>query len=246
MAKWFYYDGVRKIGPISSEDLKILADMAHIGVGTIIEAEDGRQTMARNIKGLFPEPGAVPIFEEVMREPLVAESPAPPIQTPQPPLPPRAPQNSAPNSGVFPPPGPGSATFGFAPEKPAAKPQEPKKHKNWRNIFTSSKARPELQTDILRFLAAYWNCAVVLFAAIGLLIAIGCFIGGIGTFLQILDISAKGAFTFLKIGLSIFVPSLFGFIFCVVILYLIGQAIRTWLKYDYYLSLKIKQEEERK
>ena len=241
MAKWYYYDGVRKVGPISSEDLKVLADMAHIGVGTIVEAEDGRQTMARNIKGLFSNPPQPSMFEEVPREPLVAESPAPPIQTPQPPLPPRAPSTDfTPNPGL------GSSTFGFPPEEPKSEPAPKRERKSyWKKPQVEAGPYPELQTRVLKFIAAWWNIGVGIFTGIGLLIAVGIFIGGTVNFVQLLDIDSEAAFEFLLGALFVFVPSFLGFAFCIAILYLIGQAVRTWLKYDYCLNLQIKKEEEK-
>lgn len=54
MPNWFYFDKSEKKGPFSSEELFSLAASGKIRWGTIVETEDGRQTLAKNVKGLFP------------------------------------------------------------------------------------------------------------------------------------------------------------------------------------------------
>lgn len=54
MPNWFYYaDNGEKTGPISSAQLKGLADSQKITPETVIEAEDGRRGRAGQMKGLF-------------------------------------------------------------------------------------------------------------------------------------------------------------------------------------------------
>ncbi|MDO4583173.1 MAG: hypothetical protein Q4D62_03620 [Planctomycetia bacterium] len=81
MPNWFYFDKDAKKGPFTSEEFLSLAVSGEIRWETIVETEDGRQTLAKNVKGLFPTqelvtqpfvpipPGAIP---------PVAEFPSPP------------------------------------------------------------------------------------------------------------------------------------------------------------------------
>ncbi|MDO4550701.1 MAG: hypothetical protein Q4C96_05565 [Planctomycetia bacterium] len=56
MAAWYYYEKKgTKVGPISESDLKKLVSEGVIVRGTIVETEDGHQTIARNVKNLFSE-----------------------------------------------------------------------------------------------------------------------------------------------------------------------------------------------
>ncbi|MBR5415256.1 MAG: NINE protein [Thermoguttaceae bacterium] len=56
MANWFVYDtNGNKSGPISSSQLKKLADTRRINRETIIETETGRKAKAAQVKGLFTE-----------------------------------------------------------------------------------------------------------------------------------------------------------------------------------------------
>lgn len=56
MTRWFYYDKNGKQGPFSDEDMKLLISADEINVGTIVEMETGRQSLARDIPGWFQEP----------------------------------------------------------------------------------------------------------------------------------------------------------------------------------------------
>ena len=56
MANWFVYDtNGNKSGPISSSQLKKLADTRRINRETIIETETGRKAKVAQVKGLFTE-----------------------------------------------------------------------------------------------------------------------------------------------------------------------------------------------
>jgi uncharacterized Tic20 family protein len=63
MANWYYYDNNgQKQGPISSTQLQTLVANKIVTPTTIIATEDGRETAAGSINGLFstPPPNAVP------------------------------------------------------------------------------------------------------------------------------------------------------------------------------------------
>jgi len=57
MSTWFYYDSDgRKHGPVTSSQLKELAQTGEITLGTMVKTEDGRSAVARKVKGLtFPD-----------------------------------------------------------------------------------------------------------------------------------------------------------------------------------------------
>ena len=56
MANWYFYESQQKYGPITTDQLKILVEQGRIVKETIIESEDGRQSVAGQVKGLvFPE-----------------------------------------------------------------------------------------------------------------------------------------------------------------------------------------------
>ncbi|MDR0521790.1 MAG: CD225/dispanin family protein, partial [Planctomycetaceae bacterium] len=62
MANWFYYDSFDfKQGPITQEDLQSLVAQGIITPQTKMETEDGKQGLAGQIKGLFPQPPAPPL-----------------------------------------------------------------------------------------------------------------------------------------------------------------------------------------
>jgi len=59
MANWYFYENGRKVGPISAERLKGLAEAGHITPETIVENETGKQARASKVKGLvFPQQGS--------------------------------------------------------------------------------------------------------------------------------------------------------------------------------------------
>lgn len=91
MPNWFYFDKNEKKGPFTSEELFHLATSGVVRLGTIVETDDGRQTLAKNVTGLFPsqEPATKPF---VMAPPIAAPPPAssenqgtPPVAKPTPP-----------------------------------------------------------------------------------------------------------------------------------------------------------------
>ena len=76
MANWYYFKDNKKIGPISSTDLKKLVESGVITRETVIES-NGKQAPAEKVQGLkFPENHVLPI-EEFEKE--FSEQPATPI-----------------------------------------------------------------------------------------------------------------------------------------------------------------------
>lgn len=57
MTQYFYFVGTEKIGPVSAKDIRNATAAGMIFPNTLIELDDGRQFIARNIRGInFPEP----------------------------------------------------------------------------------------------------------------------------------------------------------------------------------------------
>ncbi len=53
MASWFYREGNELQGPLTGAELKMFAASGQIMPDTVVETEDGRKSLARNVKGLF-------------------------------------------------------------------------------------------------------------------------------------------------------------------------------------------------
>ena len=57
MTQYFYFVGTEKIGPVSAKEIRDATAIGVILPDTLIELDDGRQSIARNIRGIsFPEP----------------------------------------------------------------------------------------------------------------------------------------------------------------------------------------------
>ena len=76
MANWYYFKDNKKVGPVSSTELKNLVESGVITRDTVIET-NGKQAPAEKVQGLkFPENHVLPI-EEFEKE--FSEQPATPI-----------------------------------------------------------------------------------------------------------------------------------------------------------------------
>ncbi len=96
MANWYYFKDNKKVGPVSSADLKNLVESGVITRETVIEC-NGKQALAERVQGLkFPESHVLPI-EEFEKE--FSDQPATPIVPEIVPVPQPSMNFSAPNQG---------------------------------------------------------------------------------------------------------------------------------------------------